>query len=396
MVQISNRMSSIAESPTLATSAKVKEMKAEGKDIISLTVGESDFETPKPIREAAIKAIQENKVNHYTATSGILSLKQAIIDYHKKNDGIDYQLNEVLVSGGAKNALFTLFQVILNPGDEVIIPAPYWVSYTEQVKLAGGENIIVDTLPENEFKVSVEMLEKNRTDRTVALILNSPNNPTGMIYSKDELTKIGGWAVKHNILIISDEIYYRLCYHQQKAVSIASISNAIKNQSIIINGVSKSYAMTGWRIGYALGSKEIISKMTELSSHSTSNPAAVSQYAALAAYTGRQDFVEEMRKEYESRLDYFFPLITSIPGFKAVKPQGAFYIFANVKEAAEITGYSSVTEFATALLEEAYVAVVDGEGFGFPEYIRISYTVDKETLSEAIRRIKQFVEKNRN
>lgn len=392
MVRISKRLSLVAESSTLATSTKVKQMKAKGQDIISLTVGEPDFETPKNIRDAAIEAIQENKVNHYTPTAGILPLRQAIIAYHQKKDSVHYELNEVMVSNGAKDALYTLFQVILDLEDEVIIPAPYWVSYTEQVKLAGGKNVIVNGSPENEFKVSLEMLEKHRTNRTVAIILNSPNNPTGVVYTSEELREIGNWAVDHDILIVSDEIYYRLCYHQHEAVSIASLSEEIKKQSVIINGVSKSYAMTGWRIGYAMGNQKIISKMIQLSSHSTSNPAAVSQYAALEALSGEQSFVEEMRDEFEKRLDYFFPLIESIPGFKATKPQGAFYVFVNAKEAAAMTGYESVSDFALALLEEGHVAVVDGEGFGFSDYVRISYTLDKENLVEAIKRIKQFIE----
>lgn len=396
MVRISKKMSLLAESSTLATSAKVKEMKADGTDIINLTVGEPDFETPKNIRTAAIQAIQENKVNHYTPSAGIITLRQAIIDYHKKIDKIQYNLNQVMVSDGAKHALYTLFQVILDPEDEVIIPSPYWVSYTEQVKLAGGKNILIAGVPENNFKISLEMLEKHRTDRTVAIILNSPNNPTGAIYTEEELREIGNWAVEHNILIVSDEIYYRLCYHQQEAVSIASLSEEIKNQTIIINGVSKSYAMTGWRIGYAMGNQEVIGKMIQLASHSTSNPASVSQYAALEALTGDQSFVKEMREEFEKRLDYFFPLIESVPGFKATKPQGAFYIFVNAKETARMTGYASVSDFARGLLEEGHVAVVGGDGFGFPDYIRISYTINKENLTEAIKRIKQFVQMKLN
>lgn len=396
MVRISKRMSLVAESPTLATSTKVKAMKAKGADIISLTVGEPDFETPKNIRDAAIQAIQENKVNHYTPSAGILPLRQAIIDYHQETDGVQYELNQVMVSDGAKNALYTLFQVILNPEDEVIIPSPYWVSYTEQVKLAGGKNILIDGVPENNFKISLEMLEKHRTNKTVAIILNSPNNPTGAVYTEEELREIGNWAVEHNILIISDEIYYRLCYHQQEAASIASLSEEIKNQSIIINGVSKSYAMTGWRIGYAMGNQEVIGKMIQLASHSTSNPASVSQYAALAALTGDQNFVNEMREEFEKRLDYFFPLIESIPGFQATKPQGAFYIFVNAKKAATMTGYSTVSDFALGLLEEGHVAVVGGDGFGFPDYVRISYTLNKENLTEAIKRIKQFIQLKSN
>lgn len=392
MVKISDRMLQAEESPTLGTSNKVKELKAQGMDIISLTVGEPDFQTPQHIRDAAIKAIQDNKVNHYVATPGILPLREAIVAYHETHDGITYETNEVIVTTGAKDALYGLFQTILNPEDEVIIPAPYWVSYTEQVKLAGGIAVIVDSKSENEFKVSVADLEAKRTGKTTAIILNSPNNPTGTIYSQDELEAIGNWAVEHNILIVSDEIYYNLCYNGNEAVSVASISEEIKNQTIVINGVSKSYAMTGWRIGYAMGNKEIISKMTEFAGHSA-NPAAVSQYAALAALKGPQSVSEEMQQIFEKRLNHFYPLLEKIPGFKLVRPRGAFYIFVNAKEAAEMTGYSSVTEFSLALIEEAKVAVISGDGFGFPDYVRISYTLNEETLTEAATRIEDFIAK---
>ncbi|MDE1549072.1 pyridoxal phosphate-dependent aminotransferase [Jeotgalibaca caeni] len=393
MVKISKRIAQVAESPTLATSAKVKELKAQGHDIISLTVGEPDFETPKQIRDAAIEAISQNKVNHYTPAAGILPLRQAIVDYYQKYEGLDYQINQVIVTEGAKNALYSLFQVLLDEGDEVMILAPYWVSYTEQVKLAGGVNVIIEAEMENQFKVTVDELEKHRTDKTVAIVLNSPNNPTGSIYSKEELTAIGNWAVEHDIVIVADEIYAKLCYNGNEAVSIASLSEEIKKQTIIINGVSKTYAMTGWRIGYALGNKEVIGKMIDLANHSTSNPAGPSQYAALAALEGEQDFVEKMRQTYEKRLSHFFPLLESIPGFRVLKPQGAFYVFAHVKEAAEQTGYQSVSDFSLAMIEEAKVAVVSGDGFGFPDYVRISYTQDEETLTEAVNRIKAFIEK---
>lgn len=395
MVKISNRMLQVEESPTLGISNKVKELKAQGENIISLTVGEPDFETPQHIRDAAIEAIQLNKTNHYVATSGILPLRQAIVDYHKKHDGIVYDTSEVIVTTGAKDALYGLFQTIIDPGDEVLVPAPYWVSYTEQVKLAGGVNVIINSAPERGFKVSVDDLEASRTEKTVALILNSPNNPSGMIYENEELEAIGNWAIEHDITIVSDEIYYNLCYNGNKAGSIASISEAIKNQTIVINGVSKSYAMTGWRIGYALGNKAVISKMTEFASHSA-NPAAVSQYAALAALNGPQDVIEEMRQKFENRLNHFYPLLESVPGFRLVKPQGAFYIFAEVKEAAKMTGYDTVSDFALALLEEAKVAVVGGDGFGFPDYIRISYTLNEEALTEAAKRIQEFMTSKAN
>lgn len=385
-------MSVIEESPTLATAAKVKEMKEKGKDIISLTVGEPDLNPPQEVKDAAIAAILDNRANHYTPTAGILPLRQAIVDYHRRYDGLDYQASQVIVTEGAKNALYTLFQVILDEGDEVLIPSPYWVSYTEQVKLAEGVPIIVTAKADNGFKVSVQELEEKRSARTKAIILNSPNNPTGTVYSKEELKEIGNWAVKHDMIIVADEIYYRLCYNGNEAVSIASLSDEIKKQTFLINGVSKSYAMTGWRIGYAIGDQEIINKMVELSSHSTSNPAGPSQYGALAAISSSQDFVEEMRTIFEGRLNYVYPLIEKLPGFKVTKPQGAFYVFADCSEAAKMTGYQSVSDFALGLIEEAGVAVVAGEGFGAPNFIRISYTLEESVLLEAVNRMKQFIE----
>lgn len=394
MVKISQRMLQVEESPTLATAAKVGELKAKGQDIISLTVGEPDFNTPAFIRHAAVKAIEDNLANRYTPTAGILPLRKAIVEYYQKYEQLAYEANQVIVTEGAKNALYTLFQVILDPGDEVIIPAPYWVSYTEQVKLAGGKNVIVSASEENHFKVTVEELEAARTDRTIAIVLNSPSNPTGSIYNADELEAIGNWAVEHDILIVADEIYSKLCYNGNKAISIASLSEAIKQQTFIINGVSKTYAMTGWRIGYAIGNQDVIAKMIELSSHSTSNPAGVSQYAALAAISAEQDFVEDMRQTFENRLNHVYPLLESIPGIKVRKPQGAFYVFANAKEAATMTGYDTVADFSLALIEKANVAVVSGDGFGFPDYIRISYTHSEDVLTEAVKRIKTFIEQN--
>lgn len=393
MFKISQRMQQVQESPTLATSAKVKALKSQGRDIINLTVGEPDFETPIVVRDAAIAAIQENLVNHYTPTAGILPLREAIVAFYQEQEGLHYEVEQVIVTEGAKNALYSLFQVILDPGDEVIVPAPYWVSYTEQVKLAGGNNVIVEASADHQFKLTAENLEKARTNRTVAIVLNSPSNPTGAIYTKEELEAIGNWAVKHEILIVADEIYSKLCYNGNVAISIASLSDEIKKHTIIINGVSKTYAMTGWRIGYALGDKEIISKMIELASHSTSNPAGPSQYAALAALTDGGDFVNEMQQTYEKRLNYLFPLLEEIPGFQVQKPQGAFYVFANAKEAATQTGYDSVSDFALALIEEANVAVVSGDGFGAADYIRISYTHPEEILTEAVSRIKNFIDK---
>lgn len=285
-MKLSERIRRLEPSVTLATAAKAKALKAQGKDILSLTVGEPDFATPENIQKAAIRAIKSGKASYYTPSAGISELRQAIVDYIKKNYGIHYEMSQTIVTDGAKFALYALFQTILNPEDEVIIPVPYWVSYGEQVKLAQGRPIFVKGEEKNAFKVTVSLLEEARSPKTKALILNSPSNPTGMIYTKNELQAIGEWAVKNDLLIVADDIYGRLVYNSNEFTPIASISEAIRKQTIIINGVSKTYAMTGWRIGYALGNQEIINGMISIASQSTSNPTAVSQYAAVEALNG--------------------------------------------------------------------------------------------------------------
>ncbi|MFQ7255715.1 MAG: pyridoxal phosphate-dependent aminotransferase, partial [Streptococcus sp.] len=280
----------------------------------------------------------------------------------------------------------------LNPGDEVIIPTPYWVSYGDQVLMAEGVPVYVKGHQANDFKVSVEQLEEARTEKTKVLVLNSPSNPTGMIYSKDELLAIGNWAVEHDIIILADDIYGRLVYNGNEFVPISSLSEAIRKQTVVINGVSKAYAMTGWRVGYAVGDPEIIAAMSKLTGQTTSNLTAVSQYATIEALTGPQDSVEVMRQAFEERLNTIYPLLCEVPGFDVIKPQGAFYLFPNVKKAMEMKGYTDVTEFATAILEEVGVALITGAGFGAPENVRLSYATDLETLKEAVRRLHQFME----
>lgn len=389
---LSKRAQNLEPSVTLAASAKAKALKAQGYDVLSLTVGEPDFTTPKNIQEAAIAAIHSGKTSYYTPSAGIPQLRQAIVDYTQKYYGLTYDTKQVIVTDGAKFALFSLFQAILDEEDEVIIPVPYWVSYAEQVKLAEGTPVFVECLEENQFKITLEQLEEVTNVKTKALILNSPSNPTGTIYTKEELTKIGEWAVENDVLIISDDIYGRLVYNGHTFTPIATISEAIRKQTIIINGVSKTYAMTGWRIGYAIGNEEIIKAMTDIASQSTSNPTAVSQYAALEALTGPQDIEEEMRQAFEARLNEIYPLVAAIPGVKLEKPIGAFYLFPNVKGAMELCGYDDVTKWVDDLLEEAKVALVTGAGFGAPENVRISYATDINTLKEAIKRIAAFIE----
>lgn len=394
-MKLSKRMETLEPSVTLMASAKAKELKSQGVDVLSVTLGEPDFPTPKHIQKAAIEAIESGKASFYTPTSGIPELRQAIISYIKDFYGLTYDISQTLVTDGAKFALYALFQALLDEGDEVIIPTPYWVSYGEQVKLADGTPVFVQAKDENQFKVTVEQLEAARTENSKAVIINSPSNPTGMIYTYEELKEIGEWAVAHDLLIIADDIYGRLVYGDNQFTPIATISEEIRKQTLIINGVSKSYSMTGWRIGFAVGDKDLIKAMTDIASQATSNPTAVSQYAAVEALIGDQSPVEEMRQAFEERLNKLYPLVLEIPGVKLTKPQGAFYLFPNVKGTMELCGYTDVTEFTDDLLKEAHVALVTGAGFGAEENIRMSYASDWATLEETVNRIKAFVEKKR-
>ncbi|WP_313907397.1 pyridoxal phosphate-dependent aminotransferase [Enterococcus faecalis] len=394
-MNVSNQAQQLTPSVTLAAAAKAKALKAKGVDVLSLTVGEPDFVTPKNIQKAAIASIEDGRASYYTPSGGIPELKQAVVSYVEREYQLRYQPKQVIVTDGAKYALYLLFQAILNVGDEVIIPVPYWVSYGEQVKLAEGKPVFVSSTQEQSFKVSVAQLEAVRTDKTKAIILNSPSNPTGVIYTEEELRQIGEWAVAHNILIIADDIYGRLVYNGHRFTPIATISEAIRQQTIIINGVSKTYAMTGWRIGFAVGDEKIIQAMTQLASQSTSNPVAVSQYAAIEALTGEQSTVEDMRQAFEKRLNHIYPKVAALPGVSLIKPEGAFYLFPNVKKTLEICGYDNVTNWVEDLLQEAHVALVTGEGFGAPEHVRMSYATDLMTLEKAIERMNDFIEKKR-
>lgn len=391
VLELANRVLSLTPSSTLAITAKAKELKEQGEDVIGLGAGEPDFNTPKHILDAAAKSMIEGHTK-YTPSAGLPALKQAIIKKFETDQGLAFKPNEIIVANGAKHALYTLFQVLLNDGDEVIIPTPYWVSYPEQVKLAGGVPVYVDGLEQNQFKITPEQLEQAITAKTKAVIINSPSNPTGVLYTKEELMELGKVCLDKDILIVSDEIYEKLVYGSAVHVSIAQLSPELKEQTIIINGVSKSHSMTGWRIGYAAGNEKIIKAMTNLASHSTSNPTTTAQYAAIAAYNGPQEPVEEMRQAFEERLEIIYDKLTSISGFTCVKPQGAFYLYPNVKAAAELTGYQNVDDFASALLVEAKVAVIPGSGFGTPDNIRLSYATSLDQLEKAVARMKQFVE----
>lgn len=390
-MKLSNRVLEMEESVTLASDARAKKLKAEGKDVLFLTLGQPDFHTPKNIQDAAVVAIRDGRASFYTVASGLPELKAAVNTYFERYYGYSVAANEVTFATGAKFSLYTFFMAVVNPGDEVIIPTPYWVSYGDQVKMAEGVPVFVPSKEDNHFKVTVEQLEAARTDKTKVLVLNSPSNPTGMIYSREELLAIGNWAVEHDILILADDIYGRLVYNGNEFVPISSLSEAIRKQTIVINGVSKAYAMTGWRVGYAVGDPEIIAAMSKLTGQTTSNLTAVSQYATIEALTGPQDSVEVMRQAFEERLNTIYPLLCEVPGFEVVKPQGAFYLFPNVKKAMEMKGYTDVTDFTTAILEEVGLALITGAGFGAPENVRLSYATDLDTLKEAVSRLKAFM-----
>ena len=389
-MKLANRVHTLTPSTTLAITAKAKQLKEQGVDVIGLGAGEPDYNTPENILDAAYQSMKDGQTK-YTPAGGLPALKQAIIDKLARDQKLTYEPSEILVGVGAKHVLYTLFQVILNEGDEVLIPIPYWVSYPEQVKLAGGVPVYIEATADQEYKISAKQIKEAITEKTRAIIINSPSNPTGMIYSEQELQEIADVCKEADILIISDEIYEKLIYGDAKHRSIAELSSDSKERTIVINGVSKSHSMTGWRIGYAAGNKQIINAMTDLASHSTSNPVTTSQFAAIEAYNGPQDAVEEMRKAFESRLETIFPKVAAIPGFTLIKPQGAFYLLPDVTEASVKTGYSSVDSFVEALLTEAKVAVIPGSGFGSPNTIRLSYATSLELLEEAVSRIDSFV-----
>ncbi len=387
-MKLSSRISRISESPTLAISSRAKELKTKGIDIINLGVGEPDFSTPEHIKRAAKEAIEAGFTN-YTATVGIMELREVICENTRLEKGLNYDPNQVIVSSGAKNALFGAIQALVEEGDEVILPDPYWVSYPEQIKFAGARPVILETSEENNFKMTAEEFAAAISNKTKLLIINSPSNPTGAVYSKEELQEIAEIAIKHNIFIISDEIYRKVSY-EEEAISIASLGQDIKKRTIIIDGVSKAYAMTGWRIGYALGPVEVIDAMGRLQSHSTSNANSIAQKAAVAAIGGSQDPTAVMVEAFKKRRGIIHEGINDISGMKATKPAGAFYLFVNVKELMSIKGVNSDEELVNLLLEEARVVGIPGSAFGKPGYIRFSYAASEAEIREFIKRLKEF------
>lgn len=390
---ISEKISQISPSATLAIDSKFKAMKAEGIDVVGFGAGEPDFDTPQHIKDAAIKAINDG-ITKYTPAAGTMDLRRAVCKKFKDENGLDYEPDQIVVSNGAKHALVNVFMAILNPGDEVLIPTPFWLSYPEMVKIADGVPVFLETKEEDEFKFTAEEFENAITEKTRAIILNSPSNPTGMVYTEDELRAIAEVAVKNNIFVISDEIYEHLIY-EGKHVSIASLGEEIKDLTIIINGVSKTYAMTGWRIGFSASNKTIAKGIASLQSHATSNPNSIAQVATIAALSGPKDEIEEMKNAFERRRNYMVERINSINGVSCRMPHGAFYVLMNISQlkGKTLSGkvINSASDFAEVLLEEARVAIVPCEGFGAGDYVRWSYATSTANITEGLNRLEKFL-----
>ena len=394
-MELSKRAMSIKASTTMAISSKAAEMKAAGLPVVTFGAGEPDFNTPEHIRQAGIDAIN-NGQTRYTPAAGTPALRQAVCDKLKKDNGLDYEPAQIVISNGAKHSLMNTFMAILNEGDEVIIPAPFWLSYSEMVRIAGGVPVIIYTKKENQFMMTKEELEQAYTEKTKAIVLTSPSNPTGQVMSKDDLQMIADFAVKNDILVIADEIYEKLIYDEDKQhISIASLGKEIYDRTIVINGVSKSYAMTGWRIGYTAAPLAISKLMASLQSHMASNPNSIAQAATVAALNGPQDCVAEMLVEFKKRRDYIFEREEAIPMLSALKPQGAFYLFVDVSgtygKSYDGAVINTAADFATILLDKKYVAVVPCADFGMPDYIRLSYATSLEIIKEGMDRIEAMV-----
>jgi len=392
MKRLSIRVQQIKPSATLAITAKAAEMRAAGKSVISLSVGEPDFETPKAAREAGIEAITSG-FTRYTAVAGIPELRQAIADKFKRDNDLDYAASEILVSTGGKQCIFNLLMAVMNPGERAVIPAPYWVSYPDMVKLTEGTPVIVETKAEADFKITAEQLEEVLCHRCKVLFLNSPSNPTGMAYSAEELKAIGEVVRKHpDLIVATDDMYEKILFDGKKFATFAQVNPDLKDQTITLNGVSKAYCMTGWRIGFCAGPETIIKAMTKVQGQSTSNPNAIAQKAALAALTGPTDELDEMVTTYEKRRTWLVSAINAIPGMHAINPDGAFYVFPSVAGWTGKTTPSGITldddiTICSWLLEEAGVALVPGTEFGSPGHVRFSYAVSQATLEDAVNRI---------
>jgi len=392
MIQLSDRIQKVKPSATLAITAKAAELRAAGRDIISLSVGEPDFETPKAAREAGIAAINAG-FTRYTAVPGIPELRQAIAEKFRKDNGLDYEADDILVSTGGKQCIYNLLQAMINPGDEVIIPAPYWVSYPDMVLLAEGVPVTVPCTAEAGFKLTAEQLEAAITPKTKLLIVNSPSNPTGMAYSAEDLASLGEVIRRHpHVAVATDDMYEKILFDGKQFATFAQVNPDLKERTITLNGTSKAYCMTGWRIGYCAGPRHLIKAMAKVQGQSTSNPSSISQKAALAALTGPTDELEEMVRTYETRRTWLVDALNAIPGVSCIKPDGAFYVFPSFagwvgKTAPNGAELADDIAICAWLLESAGVALVPGTEFGSPGQIRISYAVAQETLEDAVSRI---------
>ncbi|MBI5666094.1 MAG: pyridoxal phosphate-dependent aminotransferase [Nitrospirae bacterium] len=391
-MRLAERTKAIKPSPTLAMNAKASALKAAGVDVTNFGVGEPDFDTPENIKEAAIKALRDG-FTKYTPVDGIAELKTAIIEKFKKDNGLHYEKDQILVSCGAKHSLYNIAEALFGPGDEVIIPAPYWVTYPDQVLLNDATPVIIETDEKNSFVVTPELLKSKITSRTKAFILNSPSNPTGLAYDQKSLEAIASLAVKHDFYIVSDEIYEKLVYDGFKHISIASLGEEVKQRTIVVNGLSKSHAMTGWRIGFTAGPKDITKAMTNIQSQSTSNVTSITQKAAVEALNGPQDFLQTMRSEFDKRRKYMVERLNAMKGVTCKTPVGAFYAFPNVSSCFgkkfNGTPVNNSLELSTYLLEQGKVALVPGSAFGDDKYIRLSYATSMENVKKGLDRIEE-------
>ena len=394
MKELSRLALKVNPSTTLAIDSLAKQMKADGLDVIGFGTGEPDFMTPDNIAEAGIAAIRGGKTK-YTPAAGIVQLRKAAAARLRADFGLDYDYTQIVVASGAKHNVYVALEVLLNPGDEVIVPAPYWVSYCEMVSMCGGVPVTVETTEAAGFKMTPTQLEASITPKTKALLLNNPSNPTGMVYSENELRAIAEISQKHDLYVIADEIYYKLMYDGRPFTSFASLGEDIKERTILINGVSKSYAMTGWRIGYAAANAQIAKVMSNYLSHSTGAPSTISQWAAVEALEGQQDTIEDMRKVFEQRRNYFVKRLNSIPGVSCIMPEGAFYIMMNIEKLIGRTiGGVEITDddvFAEAFLKQGLVAVVPCSGFGIKNFVRWTYATSMENIEEGLNRLEKFL-----
>ena len=394
MKELAQTACAVQASSTMAMDALAKQLKADGVDVIGFGAGEPDFHTPDHIKEAANRAIADN-VTRYTPASGTAALKQAVCRRMREDCGVDYTPSQVVVTSGAKHCVYLALRALVDPGDEVILPAPYWVSYLELIKMVGGKPVIVTAGERAGFKMTAEQLTTAVTPNTKALILNNPGNPTGMVYSREELEAIAEVCVEKDLYVISDEVYYGLLYDAVQFTSMAALGDQIKERTVLVNGVSKSYAMTGWRIGYLLANEKIARVISNFVSHSTGSPCSVSQAAAVTALTGPQNCVEEMRKAFEERRNYIVERMNKIDGVSCIKPEGAFYVMMNIERLIGKTIHGELIQtsddFCTAFLKHGLVATVPGSGFGAPNFVRWAYAASLDDIRKGLDRLEVFL-----